>query len=570
MDSLFDALKNMGASRLAAMLLTFFSLVIFFIYIALRSNSPGMTMLYADLSAADATEITAKLSIANIEYRLNQNGTQVDVPQQDVGKARILLAQEGLPRRGSIGYEIFDKKKSFGTTTFEQNINKVRALEGELARTIGTIDNIRNARVHLVLPERKLFSRESNPASASVFLNLNSNLTVNKEQLQAIQHLVAASVSNLKATNVAIIDQSGNLLAKGEEDEIGISSIQNNDEMKANFERRLASNVDQVVSKIVGYGKVRTTINAEMNFDVINRNSEIYDPDGQVVRSTQTTSEENIDNSTLGGGSQVSVDSSLPGLAAATSPAGNEIVGVKNNRTEEVTNFEITKTIESVMKSTGEVERLSVAVLIDGHYETDTTAVKPEGADDNWVAPRIYKTRSTEEMKNIEKLVKTAIGYDEVRGDTVEVINMQFAEDIIRGDMLEDDSKLMGFYKADLISIAETLTLSIVAVLVILLILRPLATHLVSTSARKQSIGSAEEQALAYSQQPQLSAPNAEGGGTPSTGQQHEPSELEQMIDMSQVEGRVKASSVQKITELVDNHPGETVSVIRSWLAQEN
>lgn len=570
MDSLFDALKNMGASRLAAMLLTFFSLVIFFIYIALRSNTPGMTMLYSDLSSADATEITAKLSISNIEYRLNQNGTQIDVPQQDVGKARMLLAQEGLPRRGSIGYEIFDKKQSFGTTTFEQNINKVRALEGELARTIGTIDNIRNARVHLVLPERKLFSRESNPASASVFLNLNSNSVVTKEQLQAIQHLVAASVPNLKASKVAIIDQSGNLLAKDEEeDNTGVNSIRNSDDMKANFEHRMARNIDEVISKIVGYGKVRTTVNAEMSFDVVNRNSEIYDPDGQVARSTQTTTEENIDNSSLGNSNQVSVNNSLPGLNAAAEGTP-EAVGVKNNRTEEVTNYEITKTIESVVKSTGDIQKLSVAVIVDGTYETDPNAVKPADAAKDWIAPRIYKTRSAEEMAKIEKLVKTAIGYDKDRGDTVEVINMQFAEDLIRGDLLEDDSKLMGFYKADLIGIAETLTLSIVAVLVIFLVLKPLATHLVSSSSRRQSVGLAEEQAIAYSQQAQLAPPKADGSDGAMPNKANEPSELEQMIDMNQVEGRVKASSVQRITELVDNHPGETVSVIRSWLAQEN
>jgi len=567
-DSLFDALKNMGASRLAAMLLTFFSLVIFFIYIALRSNAPGMTMLYSDLSAADATEVAAKLSVSNIEYRLSDNGTQIDVTQQEVGKARMLLAQEGLPRRGSIGYEIFDKKQSFGTTTFEQNINKVRALEGELARTIGTIDNVRNARVHLVLPERKLFSKESSEATASVFLNLNSNSAVSKEQLQAIQHLVAAAVPDLKSARVAIIDQSGNLLAKGEEDNAGIDALRNSDDMRSSYEKRMAQNIDDILSKVVGYGKVRTTVSAEMNFDVINRNSEIYDPDGQVVRSTQTTSQEDVDNSGSDANS-VSVENSLPGLNNVSPNGQSDVKGIKNNRNEEITNYEITKTIENVIKSTGKVEKISVAVLVDGNYETDPNVQKPADAPENWVAPRIYKPRSQEELDKIETLVKTAIGFDETRGDTIEVINMKFADDIIYGDLQGDDSKLMGFYKADIIHIAETFTLSMVAVLVIFLVLRPLAMHLVSTSNRKQAVTLAEEQAIAYAQQAQLAPPSGDGSGGGASGVP-DASDLEQMIDMSQVEGRVKASSLQKITELVDNHPGETVSVIRTWLSQEN
>lgn len=567
MDSLFDALKNMGASRLAAMLLTFFGLVIFFIYIALRSNTPGMTILYSGLSSTDATEISAKLSVANIDYRLSEDGARIDVQQQSVGKARMLLAQEGLPRRGSVGYEIFDKKQSFGTTSFVQNINKVRALEGELARTVGTIDNVKNARVHLVLPEQKLFNKESNPATASVFLNLVDTGSIGKEQLKAIQHIVAAAVPGLKASRVAIIDQSGNLLAKGEDEKQGSMSAGNNEEIRASYERRLAQNIEEIIGKIVGFGKVRATVTAEMNFDVVNSNSETYDPEGQVARSTQTTSEENIDN-TGASKNSVSVENNLPGLGDSAAAASDGVPGIKNNHSEEITNYEITKTIESVSKSVGEVEKISIAVLLDGEYETDETAQKPADAPETWTPPRKYKPRSQEELDKIEKLVKTAVGFDNKRGDTIEVVNIRFAEDIINGDLIKDDSKVMGFYKADLLHIAETLTLSIVAVLVILLVLKPLAAHMASSSkARIPGLTMSEEHSMisgGYSAQAQLAAP--EGSSSQA---QPEQSELEAMIDMSQVEGRVKASSVQKITELVDNHPGETVSVIRTWLSQE-
>ena len=572
MDSLLDILKNMGAGRLAVMLLTFFGLVIFFIFIALRSNSPGMTMLYTNLSTSDSTEITAKLSISKINYKISDDGKQVSVSQKDVGKARILLAQEGLPHQGSVGYEIFDKKQSFGTTSFVQNINQVRALEGELARTIGTIDNVRNARVHLVLPQRQLFSRESNPASASVFLNLRNSTSIEQEQLNAIQHLVSASVPKLKAVNVAIIDQSGRLLARGEEGDTDSSSARNGEEMRHKYEMRTSRSIEDMIGRIVGYGKVRATVTADMNFDVINRNSESYDPEGQVVRSTQTTTEDNTDNSSVGNAGSVSVQNNLPGLPS--SGAGGGVAGIKSNRTEEVTNFEITKTIESVVRSIGAINKISVAVLVDGKYETDTTVEKPADAPEEWTAPRKYIPRTQSEIDKISTLVKSAIGYDENRGDTLKVVNMPFVEEVISGGLIKDTSTVMGFQKADLLGIAETLTLSVVAVLVILLVLRPLATHLVASSARaaqRASTTLAEENALLTGatapQHTQLAAPAPNRGmvaAAPS-----EPSELESMIDMSQVEGKVKASSVQKISELVTSHPAETVAVIRSWMSQE-
>ncbi len=572
MDSLIDALKNMGAGRLAIMLLTFFGLIIFFIYIGLRSNSPGMTMLYSNLSTIDSTEIAAKLDIAKIKYKLSDDGTKISASQKDVGKARILLAQEGLPRQGSVGYEIFDKKQSFGTTSFVQNINQIRALEGELARTISTIDNVRNARVHLVLPQRQLFSRESSPASASVFLNLLDTVSVETGQLRAIQHLIAAAVPKLKASNVAIIDQKGNLLAKGEEETSDSMAARGGEEMRHKQEMHLTRAIEGLIGRIVGYGRVRATVTADMNFDVINRNSEIYDPEGQVVRSTQTTSEENIDNSGAGARGSTSVENNLPGLGGEASDE-DQVLGVKSNRIEEVTNFEITKTIESVVSSTGAINRISVAVLVDGEYEIDKTVTKPEDADANWTAPRKYIPRTTEELEKIETLVKSAIGFDQDRGDTIEIINMKFAESLISDRPITDTSSIMGFPKADLIGIAETLTLSIVAVLIIMLVLKPLAMHLVASSARTTHHASgaslAEEHALlgGGGMPAQITPPSMEGGGAYVDDQ---PSELEAMIDMSQVEGKVKASSVQKITELVSNHPGETVSVIRSWLSQEN
>lgn len=561
MDQLIETFKNMGPGRLAMMAVTFFGLIIFFIFIAARSSTPTLTLLYGDLSTADSTEIAAKLENSNITYSLGENGTQVSVAAKDVGRARMLLAQEGLPRKGSMGYEIFDQKQSFGTTSFQQNINQLRAMEGELARTIGTIDNIRNARVHLVLPERELFSRESRPATASVFLNLQNAAALGQEQIQAIQHLVAAAVPQLKATNVAIIDQNGNLLARGDDD-AGGATARTSDEARQKYEARLTRSVEDMVGRIVGFGKVRATVSADLNFDVLSRNSESYNPEGQVVRSTQTVTDESQDSTGGGSTETVSVGNNLPGLPGEAGGAN----GSSSNRTEEVTNYEISKTVESLVRESGQVQRLSIAVLVDGRYQPDPAATKPEDAPEDWTAPRVYTPRTAEELAQISTLVKSAVGFDESRGDSVEVVNMQFAESDIFDAPVADNS-IMGFARGDILGMAETLALSVVAVLIILLVLRPLATHFATASSGGSrnveggGLSAQGETALLTSQtgmQPQLAGPTADG------------EDLNAMIDMSAVEGKVKASSVQKISELVTNHPAETVSVIRQWMSQEN
>lgn len=580
MDALIETLKNLGPARLSMMMLTFFGLIIFFIFIAVKSSAPSMTLLYADLSTADSTEISAKLDISKIPYSFSPDGKEIMVPGQEVGRARMLLAQDGLPHGASMGYEIFDKKQGFGTTNFVQNVNQLRALEGELARTIGTMEQIRSARVHLVLPQRELFSRESKPATASVFINIRNAAQIGPEQIAAIQHLVASAVPQLKPTAVSIIDNGGNLLARGEEDGINETlSAQTSTDMKSSYERNLSRNLEDMISRVVGFGKVRAQVTADIDFDVVTRNSESYDPEGQVVRSTQNVSEDNTDSSGSTDNT-VSVQNNLPGLPGAA--GAGAAVGSSSKRAEETVNFEISKTVESVVRGGGDVKKLSVAVLVDGRYETEAAGasgvqgdVGAEETKDETEAPvRKYVPRSKEELDQIATLVKSAIGFDESRGDTVEVINLQFADSDAVFDEVKDDL-IFGFERADIISVVETATLSLVAILVILLVLRPMATHVAAAAASASAAegGSAQKELAMLTGQTGMPAalapPGAAiaGGGMPGVGE--EPSELENMINMSQVEGKVKASSVQKISELVNSHPNETVSVIRNWMSQE-
>ena len=521
-----------------------------------------MTLLYGDLTTGDATQIAAELDITGIPYTLSEDGTQVSVESDSVGRARMLLAEEGLPSSGSLGYEIFDRQQGFGTTSFVQNINQLRALEGELARTVGTLGPIRTARVHLVMPERELFSRESQPATASVFISTRNRAAVGNEQILAIQHMIAAAVPQLDPSRVAIVDENGNLLARaGDPANDGTLTASTTEEMRMKYEQRLGRQIEDMVARVVGYGNVRAIVSADLDFSSVTRNSEIYDPEGQVVRSTQTISQDEFENSEQN--NDVSVQNNLPGLPSEAAPGGNPQFG--SNREEEVVNYEITRTIENFVQESGEIDKLSVAVLVDGRYEP--AAGGAEGADaeaedaQESAGQMVYVPRSEAELAQISSLVRSAIGYNESRGDTLEVVNMQFAREPV-GDLPADET-IMGLPRDQIVGIAETLIFSLVGVLALLLVVRPLISNIAASASAQNEKTAQDKDALMLTggnpDQPQLAAPDGATG-----------TELDATLDMSNVEGQVKESSVKKIAELVDSHPNETVSVIRNWMTQEN
>lgn len=566
MDSFLDTIRNLGPARLAMMLAVLVGLLVFFAFVSMRATSPSMALLYSELSTLDSSEIAAKLETVNIPYQISADGSQVSVPRDQVGRARMLLAEAGLPNGGSMGYEIFDKSQGFGTTDFVQNINQLRALEGELARTISTLEPVRSARVHLVLPQRELFSREDRPASASVFIHLKGANTLSREQVLAIQHIVASAVPQLKPKSVSVVDAAGNLLARGagEAEDSAFAGASSTDEYRRNYEQRLTVAVEDLVSRTVGQGKVRAHVTVDMDFDRISTNAEIYDPEGQVVRSTQTVEEKENDSSG-GQGAAVTVENNLPGLPGGASSSGGAS-GSQNSRTEETVNYEITRKVENIVRESGQVQKISVAVLVDGKYDIEEVTAE-DGAK---TEKRTYVPRSQEELDRIAALVKSAIGYDSSRGDTLEVVNMQFA-DVPFADIPLDENLIMGFERGDILKLAETVTMGILGVLVLLLVVKPLVSHMAAprpASPEGVSLGVAGAASLLPGQvghAPALAAPTgmleSQGAGG---------DDDSSMIDMQQVEGRVKASTMQKISELVENHPNETISVIRSWMSQES
>lgn len=543
MGSLLEFLKNLGTVRLAIMGIVFLALALFFIFMTTRLTGTSMELLFSNLDSKDSNQVIAQLQQQNIPYDVKDNGKQIFVPSDKVGSTRIALAQEGLPGSGTVGYEIFDKASALGTTNFMQNISLVRALEGELARTIRSLKAVHSARVHLVLPKRQLFSRTKQSATASVILKMRGSQKLAGERIAAIQHLVASSVPELDPARIAIVDDKGNLLARGDDTDSDAARANNLIERKIAIEARLARELTELLTKSVGPGKVHVRIDADLDFDRITTTEETFNPDGQVVRSTRTIDENQ--SSTESESSAVTVQTNLPD-AGQDSQNGPK-ASTSDAKTDEQVNFEISKKITNFSREVGTIRRLSVAVLVDG------TMV------DNGKGDKEYKARPAAEMDKLSKLVSSAIGFNKERGDTVEVINMKFSNQ--RLDVEESFDLFLGLQKSDLLRIAEVIVLSILALLVILLVVRPIISK--AFEAQAASVASAEQQLL---EQASHAATAISGpAGVPPDGME----ELEGLIDIDRVEDRVKSASAQKVEEIINKHPEEALSILRSWIYAE-
>lgn len=536
MNAVIDSIKEFSQIKLAALVGTGVVLLSFFIFIAVRSSSPVMSPLFTNIPMEDSSVIVAELEQQGVPYELRANGSQVLVPSNEALRLRLAMAELGLPSQGSlVGYEIFDSSDTLGTSNFVLNVNKLRALEGELSRTISAFAKVDQARVHLVMPKRELFTRDRQEPTASVALKLRGSPNLSKEEISAIRHLVATAVPNLQPQRITIVDSRGRLLARGVDQQGDAGAFaEEAEEFRINFENRMRNTVERLLEQSLGFGKVKAEIRAEIDFDRITRNQEIFDPESQVARSVQEIEEvENENERNLD--ENVTVQNNLPDV---NDDNAGTLSSRDANRTEATTNFEISKEVINHVKETGTVKRLSVAVLVDGVYTTDA-----EGT-------RVYNPRTEQELGQIEDLVRSAIGFDANRGDEVEVVNMPFIDSFEN----EFDDSLTAWLKEDAHNIVQTLVLGGVAILAILLVIRPLVARAIESAELAQQ---EEEMALEALTSSQFSAQLEDLTG-----------DDDDMVNIDRINGQVKSSTYRKINDLVDKHPDETLTVVRSWAMQ--
>lgn len=363
-----------------------------------RTDS-GYKVLYSNLGVDEAAAITEHLQKANYKYKLENDGRSVAVESKKLYEIRMSLAREGLPKRSGIGYELFDKN-NFGVTDFVQKLNSRRALEGEIQRTIEGLDEVKSARVHIVIPEPTIFLDQKEDAKASVVVKCVSGLDLTKDQIRGISYLVSSSVDGLKPQNISIVDYGGRLLSNPFGDNQDAFASSHNMELQQNVERYLENKANQFLSNVLGPSKAYVKVACNLDFDRVERTMEKYDPQSRVIRS-----EERIDENTR------------------NAPDGD------NQRERSLTNYEIDKTVQHIVQEIGNIRRLTISVALDGRYETDD-----EGKN-------VYVARTADEVQNIEDIVKNAVGYDLARGDQITVSSIQFDNEFLRKERNEMRSR---------------------------------------------------------------------------------------------------------------------------------
>ncbi|HEX3575381.1 MAG TPA: flagellar basal-body MS-ring/collar protein FliF [Rhodopila sp.] len=551
MKGLLDSIRKLGMVRVAMLAGVTLGIIGAFVWLELQGPGRGrMTVLASDVDPQTAQHITAELTGRKIPYR--QDGGTILVADDDMATARTLLTANGLSTEPITGYEIFDRGNDLAVTDFDQQVKLTRALEGELARTIVSVRGITHARVHLVLSRREPFSHDRVRAQASVMLTIPGRQALSAEAVQSVVNLVAAGVPGLRPQDVTVVDSNLHLLVQaGDTNDPRTQSVRQ-DEIRQKTEARLAQAVELMLERSLGPGHVHAEASIRMNFDKVNETQEKFDPDGSVVRSTQNVTS---NSKTTDKAAPVSVQNNLPNADAGTTASGNQ-----EGRQEETTNYEIGKTVRAIVHDQPQIERISLAVMIDG---VDTV-----GAD----GKHSSKPREQADLEQIEKLAKSAVGFDEKRGDRLDIVSMPFVDGMESVDTPPPARPVK--VSGDLVTFVQMVAFGVVGFGIIILTARSIFAAL---NKPLPSLGLAGGPAGA------ITAGANTAGAAPAIAQQagalgieHSPAQGgasamddDDTVTMNNIRGQMRASSIRKVTTLVDQHPDTTLGIIRGWISTD-
>ncbi len=449
------------------------------LFVSKMATEPDYTVLYSDLSPADSGAVVERLKDLKTAYKVDGNTISVSPPEA-VHELRITLASEGLPKTGTVGFELFDGT-SFATTTMGEMVKKQRALQGELERTIMSIDSVVSARVHISQPEKTIFAKQAQDPAASVLLKIRPGSELDKKQIRGIANFVAGSVEGLKPENVTIIDVFGNLLTPKDDEGDDIGADATRLQYTREVERGYTQRIESMLAKVLGPNKVVARVTADLDFSSSQREEESFDPGGQVARSERTV-EEGAGTSQRGG--VPGVVSNLTNDPNLLSPPGSGTE--QNTRKETVKNFEVSRAIVKSSQAKGKLLRLSAAVLVDGAYSDAAATASTDAAAsaDAAKAQKVFQPLSQEMLAQVEGVVKSAIGFDSSRGDVVTVENVPFFQ--------PDESLSEELAKADQVNTMYRLGALVVPVLALLLFtfvfLLPIRKFLTDTSGQELDI----------------------------------------------------------------------------------
>ena len=555
-----DLLARLRANPRIPLIVAAAAVVAIVIAMVLWAKQPSYSVLYNNLTDEDGGAIVTQLTQMNIPYRFAENGGALMVPEANVHELRLRLAQQGLPKGGSVGFELLDKEK-FGISQFSEQVNYQRALEGELARTIESLGPVKSARVHLAMPKPTLFVREQKAPSASVTLTLQPGRALDEGQIQAIAHMVSSSVAGLPPGNVTVVDQTGRLLTRSDSAgrDLNDAQLKYSSEVEARYQQR----IEAILNPILGQGNVHAQVTAQINFDTAEQTDEKYQPNANpsnsAIRSRQTSTSDQSGSPYPGGvpgalsnqpapanTAQVTPNNAANGQAAngqnnaannasqttSTAPASS---GPTNSRRDDTVNYELDRSIRHTKVNVGDVQRLSVAVVVNFR------------ADDKGKAVALNE----QQLKQIEDLTREAMGYSQSRGDSINVVNSQF-------NTTEPVTTDLPFWQQQsffdqLMDAGKWLLVALVAFVLYRKMVRP---HLVRKQAAEKAAAEAVA-ARAATDQPQEEAFNV----------QLSKDELDQERKSN---NRMSAEVMsQRIRDMSENDPRVVALVIREWMSKE-
>jgi flagellar M-ring protein FliF len=500
------------------------------------NQQPEFQVLFSNLAQEDTGEMVGKLKEKKIPYQLSADGKAILVPRDQVYEIRLALAGEGLPKGGGVGFEVFDRT-NLGATDFVQKLNYQRALQGELARTIRQIKEVEQARVHIVTPRESLFVEDQKRPTASVFVKTHSGMSLAPAQVEGIVHLVASSVEGLDFGNITVVDTSGKILSKRVDSSPLAQLTSSQLEYQRNIEEGLKKKVQGMLEGILGMNKAITRVATEIDFQEISIIEETYDPKA-VIRSEQRGVEKSSQTSGVAAQKEVKGKAAdrkgekgkASSGSSATSSPPQPLNASQAERQNEIRNYEISKVNRQIKNPVGLVKKISVAVIVDGTFKETGGGKTPK--------IKQYVPRAPEEMKNLEAIIKRAIGYDEKRGDLVEVLNMPFSLSPLEEDLKPDQGSA---WKEYLLMFYKPLVSLILAFMFITFVIKPLIKKGISTAPLPQ---------------PALPQPSPEqlppGGATP------------------QLTGGKKALEPREQTvKLVQEDPAKTAGIVKAWLQEK-
>jgi flagellar M-ring protein FliF len=567
---LLQNLTALGPKRLALMGVTAALVLLAVGLVAFTVTRPTMGVLYAGLDDAEAGRILAQLQTMNVTHEVGGGAGVIRVPVEQIARIRMELAQQGLPSAGGVGYELFDSQGALGMTSFMQKMNRLRAMEGELARTIQTLNGVRSARVHLSMPDNETFQAQTAPPSASVVVR-TAGAGLERSQALAVRHLVSAAVPGLRPGNVTVMDGSGVVLAAEDGAADGMALVRA-EELRASTEQRLARAIEEILVPKFGPGNVRVRVAAELDLGRETLREQTFDPNGRVERSVQTVNERE-NSSDRQTETPTSVEQNLPlenvNDAAATGSRSDTA------REEETTNYEVSSKLRERVQDAGDIRRLAVAVVVNGTYLAGGNG-----------STSTYQPRSEAELRQVENVVRTAIGFSEDRGDQVTVENLQFLEEPVPAEVaaaVAAEENWKRYLPWGIAALAVTLLVGMA--------LRPLLGRAVPGLAPTPALagvpsdmagdGAPQLTSEATTAAPQIAPPPntavaaAAAPAKPGDEDENESGmsledEMDNLIDLRSVEGGVSAAALRRLAAMVDTHPEDSVNVLRGWIYEGN